>query len=70
MKHELNDELTDLGKRYQGGHISLVRYRSERRAVIDKMASKSTPPPTQRKTGFHWFLIIGGTVFLAAYWLL
>jgi hypothetical protein len=70
MKFELNTELCDLGKQYQGGQISLEKYRSERRAVIDKMASKK-PAPAKRKTS-KWVLlpIAAGTLFLVAYWLL
>ncbi|MCP5208588.1 MAG: hypothetical protein H7A01_15380 [Hahellaceae bacterium] len=70
MKHELNTELCDLGKQYQGGQISLEKYRLERRAVIDKMASKK-PVPAKKKASILVLLpIVIGGLFLAAYWLL
>lgn len=70
MKHELNAELCDLGKSYQGGHISLDKYRTERRAVIDKLTQKPAMPAKKKSSKLGILVVITGVFFLLAYWLL
>lgn len=68
MKHDINTELCELGKRYHGGHISLEKYRAERRAVIDKLATKNVSPPKRKSSKLAVILFSAGLAFLAAYW--
>ena len=68
MKHEINEELSVLGKKYQDGQLSLERYRSERRAVIDKLSSKKVERPPKSTSKLSIILIAAGLAFLAAYW--
>ena len=70
MKHELNSELCELGKRYQGGHISLDKYRTERRAVIDRLSAIEKPVATKKLSKMTIIGLAAGLAFLVTYWII